>query len=175
MLTIPLRPASAFFAGVLSFYNAKTKQLMHTFKTKFQQPVIPAFMVRKNSPFPRSPSADVGAHPSTGLNKRGGEGIWVQIPGANCALHRSGTAVFRWCAACRFPAWCRAARGETAPAAPTPASPRAHRHSRLDASRACPRLWLQTVTSGPPVVPAASRKGQQVHTHAHTHTVCVAG
>uniref|UniRef100_A0A665TEP7 Fibronectin type III and SPRY domain-containing protein 1 n=1 Tax=Echeneis naucrates TaxID=173247 RepID=A0A665TEP7_ECHNA len=31
--------------GVLSFYNAKTKQLMHTFKTKFQQPVIPAFMV----------------------------------------------------------------------------------------------------------------------------------
>ncbi|PWA20991.1 hypothetical protein CCH79_00007345 [Gambusia affinis] len=43
--------------GVLSFYNAKTKQLMHTFRTKFQQPVIPAFMVpsavqsgqRKNS------------------------------------------------------------------------------------------------------------------------------
>lgn len=33
-------------AGVLSFYNAKTKQLMHSFKTKFQQPVIPAFMVR---------------------------------------------------------------------------------------------------------------------------------
>lgn len=35
-----------FCPGVLSFYNAKTKQLMHTFKTKFQQPVIPAFMVR---------------------------------------------------------------------------------------------------------------------------------
>ncbi|XP_061593765.1 fibronectin type III and SPRY domain-containing protein 1 [Cololabis saira] len=31
--------------GVLSFYNAKTKQLIHSFKTKFQQPVIPAFMV----------------------------------------------------------------------------------------------------------------------------------
>lgn len=31
--------------GILSFYNAKTKQLMHAFKTKFQQPVIPAFMV----------------------------------------------------------------------------------------------------------------------------------
>lgn len=31
--------------GVLSFYNSKTKQLMHTFKTKFPQPVIPAFMV----------------------------------------------------------------------------------------------------------------------------------
>ncbi|KAI4828420.1 hypothetical protein KUCAC02_022516 [Chaenocephalus aceratus] len=28
--------------GVLSFYNSKTKQLMHTFKTKFPQPVIPA-------------------------------------------------------------------------------------------------------------------------------------
>lgn len=37
---------TAFSSGVLSFYNAKTKQLMHTFKTKFQQPVIPAFMVR---------------------------------------------------------------------------------------------------------------------------------
>lgn len=37
---------AAFSPGVLSFYNAKTKQLMHTFKTKFQQPVIPAFMVR---------------------------------------------------------------------------------------------------------------------------------
>uniref|UniRef100_A0AAQ4PTX1 Fibronectin type III and SPRY domain containing 1 n=1 Tax=Gasterosteus aculeatus aculeatus TaxID=481459 RepID=A0AAQ4PTX1_GASAC len=35
--------------GVLSFYNSKTKQLMHTFKTKFQQPVIPAFMVWNGS------------------------------------------------------------------------------------------------------------------------------
>uniref|UniRef100_A0A3B5PYZ8 Fibronectin type III and SPRY domain-containing protein 1 n=1 Tax=Xiphophorus maculatus TaxID=8083 RepID=A0A3B5PYZ8_XIPMA len=35
--------------GVLSFYNAKTKQLMHTFRTKFQQPVIPAFMVWNGS------------------------------------------------------------------------------------------------------------------------------
>lgn len=33
-------------SGVLSFYNSKTKQLMHTFKTKFQHPVVPAFMVR---------------------------------------------------------------------------------------------------------------------------------
>lgn len=35
--------------GVLSFYNSKTKQLMHTFKTKFQHPVIPAFMVWNGS------------------------------------------------------------------------------------------------------------------------------
>uniref|UniRef100_A0A8C9WZJ0 Fibronectin type III and SPRY domain-containing protein 1 n=1 Tax=Sander lucioperca TaxID=283035 RepID=A0A8C9WZJ0_SANLU len=35
--------------GVLSFYNSKTKQLMHTFKTKFQQPIIPAFMVWNGS------------------------------------------------------------------------------------------------------------------------------
>ncbi|XP_047231365.1 fibronectin type III and SPRY domain-containing protein 1 [Girardinichthys multiradiatus] len=35
--------------GVLSFYNAKTKQLMHTFRTKFQQPIIPAFMVWNGS------------------------------------------------------------------------------------------------------------------------------
>ncbi|XP_043575363.1 FSD1-like protein isoform X9 [Chiloscyllium plagiosum] len=31
--------------GHVSFYNADTKQLLHTFKTKFTQPVIPAFMV----------------------------------------------------------------------------------------------------------------------------------
>ncbi|XP_030640775.1 fibronectin type III and SPRY domain-containing protein 1 [Chanos chanos] len=35
--------------GTLSFYNAKTKQLIHTFRTKFQQPVIPAFMVWNGS------------------------------------------------------------------------------------------------------------------------------
>ncbi|CAK6955198.1 fibronectin type III and SPRY domain-containing protein 1 isoform X1 [Scomber scombrus] len=35
--------------GVLSFFNSKTKQLMHTFRTKFQQPVIPAFMVWNGS------------------------------------------------------------------------------------------------------------------------------
>ncbi|XP_076867465.1 FSD1-like protein isoform X3 [Brachyhypopomus gauderio] len=32
-------------AGQLSFYNAENKQLLHTFKTKFTQPVVPAFMV----------------------------------------------------------------------------------------------------------------------------------
>uniref|UniRef100_A0AAY4A2Q2 FSD1-like protein n=1 Tax=Denticeps clupeoides TaxID=299321 RepID=A0AAY4A2Q2_9TELE len=31
--------------GQLSFYNAENKQLLHTFKTKFSQPVVPAFMV----------------------------------------------------------------------------------------------------------------------------------
>ncbi|XP_048874696.1 FSD1-like protein isoform X2 [Brienomyrus brachyistius] len=31
--------------GQLSFYNAENKQLLHTFKTKFIQPVLPAFMV----------------------------------------------------------------------------------------------------------------------------------
>ncbi|XP_034145939.1 FSD1-like protein isoform X4 [Esox lucius] len=31
--------------GQLSFYNAETKQLIHTFKAKFSQPVVPAFMV----------------------------------------------------------------------------------------------------------------------------------
>ncbi|XP_077464138.1 fibronectin type III and SPRY domain-containing protein 1 [Stigmatopora argus] len=35
--------------GVLSFFNAKSKQLMHTFRTKFQQPLIPAFMVWNGS------------------------------------------------------------------------------------------------------------------------------
>ncbi|CAM4717610.1 unnamed protein product [Leuciscus chuanchicus] len=30
--------------GTLSFYNSRTKTLLHTFRTKFQQPVIPAFM-----------------------------------------------------------------------------------------------------------------------------------
>ncbi|XP_072879977.1 FSD1-like protein isoform X4 [Hemitrygon akajei] len=31
--------------GQISFYNADTKQLLHTFKAKFTQPVVPAFMV----------------------------------------------------------------------------------------------------------------------------------
>ncbi|KAJ1085239.1 hypothetical protein NDU88_005372 [Pleurodeles waltl] len=31
--------------GYLSFYNARTKQLLHTFRTRFTQPVVPAFMV----------------------------------------------------------------------------------------------------------------------------------
>lgn len=35
--------------GLLSFYNAHTKQLLHTFKTKFTQPVVPAFMVWNGS------------------------------------------------------------------------------------------------------------------------------
>ncbi|KAJ8274159.1 hypothetical protein COCON_G00087840 [Conger conger] len=36
-------------AGVLSFYNARTKQPIHTFRTKFTQPVVPAFMVWNGS------------------------------------------------------------------------------------------------------------------------------
>ncbi|KAJ8374448.1 hypothetical protein SKAU_G00050280 [Synaphobranchus kaupii] len=35
--------------GTLSFYNGRTKQLIHTFRTKFPQPVIPAFMVWNGS------------------------------------------------------------------------------------------------------------------------------
>ncbi|MBN3285998.1 FSD1 protein, partial [Polyodon spathula] len=35
--------------GLLSFYNSQTKQLLHTFKTKFTQPVVPAFMVWNGS------------------------------------------------------------------------------------------------------------------------------
>uniref|UniRef100_A0A8C2YA12 Fibronectin type III and SPRY domain-containing protein 1 n=2 Tax=Coturnix japonica TaxID=93934 RepID=A0A8C2YA12_COTJA len=34
-----------FNEGFLSFYNARTKQLLHTFKARFAQPVLPAFMV----------------------------------------------------------------------------------------------------------------------------------
>ncbi|PIO35068.1 hypothetical protein AB205_0147560 [Aquarana catesbeiana] len=33
-----------FDGGQLSFYNSETKQLLHSFKTKFTQPVVPAFM-----------------------------------------------------------------------------------------------------------------------------------
>lgn len=35
--------------GVLSFYNARTKQPIHTFRTRFTQPVVPAFMVWNGS------------------------------------------------------------------------------------------------------------------------------
>ncbi|XP_073522726.1 FSD1-like protein isoform X1 [Phyllobates terribilis] len=34
-----------FDGGQLSFYNTDTKQLLYSFKTKFTQPVVPAFMV----------------------------------------------------------------------------------------------------------------------------------
>nr|XP_033774363.1 FSD1-like protein isoform X2 [Geotrypetes seraphini] len=34
-----------FDGGLLSFYNASSKQLLYTFKTKFIQPVVPGFMV----------------------------------------------------------------------------------------------------------------------------------
>ncbi|XP_030050185.1 FSD1-like protein isoform X2 [Microcaecilia unicolor] len=34
-----------FDGGQLSFYNASSKQLLYTFKTKFIQPVVPGFMV----------------------------------------------------------------------------------------------------------------------------------
>lgn len=46
--------------GLLSFYNARTKQLLHTFKAKFTQPLLPAFTVRP-LPWPRQeggPGAD---------------------------------------------------------------------------------------------------------------------
>lgn len=42
--------------GLLSFYNARTKQLLHTFKAKFTQPLLPAFTVR-----PRPPARLTGA------------------------------------------------------------------------------------------------------------------
>ncbi|KAG5847805.1 hypothetical protein ANANG_G00130100 [Anguilla anguilla] len=35
--------------GVVSFYNARTKQPIHTFRTRFTQPVVPAFMVWNGS------------------------------------------------------------------------------------------------------------------------------
>ncbi|XP_051963846.1 fibronectin type III and SPRY domain-containing protein 1-like [Xyrauchen texanus] len=38
-----------FEEGTLSFYNGRTRSLLHTFRTKFQQPVIPAFMVWNGS------------------------------------------------------------------------------------------------------------------------------
>ncbi|XP_038843374.1 FSD1-like protein isoform X3 [Salvelinus namaycush] len=38
-------------SGQLSFYNAETKQLIHTFKAKFSQPVVPAFMASQLSVF----------------------------------------------------------------------------------------------------------------------------
>lgn len=42
---------SALHSGLLSFYNARTKQLLHTFKAKFTQPLLPAFTVR-SPPWP---------------------------------------------------------------------------------------------------------------------------
>uniref|UniRef100_A0A8B9P0Q0 Fibronectin type III and SPRY domain-containing protein 1 n=1 Tax=Apteryx owenii TaxID=8824 RepID=A0A8B9P0Q0_APTOW len=61
-----------FHEGFLSFYNARTKQLLHTFKAKFTQPVLPAFMVWCGS-----------FHVSSGL----------QVPSAvKCLQKRNSTA-----------------------------------------------------------------------------------
>lgn len=38
-------PSAPPTPGFLSFYNARTKQLLHTFKAKFTQPLLPAFTV----------------------------------------------------------------------------------------------------------------------------------
>lgn len=35
----------SFLLGLLSFYDANSKQLLYSFKTKFTQPVLPGFMV----------------------------------------------------------------------------------------------------------------------------------
>ncbi|XP_071586256.1 FSD1-like protein isoform X2 [Heliangelus exortis] len=34
-----------FDGGLLSFYNANSKELLHTFRTKFTQPLLPGFMI----------------------------------------------------------------------------------------------------------------------------------
>ncbi|XP_042650950.1 fibronectin type III and SPRY domain-containing protein 1 isoform X2 [Tyto alba] len=61
-----------FHEGFLSFYNARTKQLLHTFKVKFTQPVLPAFTVWCGS-----------FHVSSGL----------QVPSAvKCLQKRNSTA-----------------------------------------------------------------------------------
>ncbi|KAM9620059.1 fibronectin type III and SPRY domain-containing protein 1 isoform 3-T3 [Morphnus guianensis] len=61
-----------FHEGFLSFYNARTKQLLHTFKAKFTQPVLPAFTVWCGS-----------FHVSSGL----------QVPSAvKCLQKRNSTA-----------------------------------------------------------------------------------
>lgn len=59
---VPTPPRVPIPTGFLSFYNARTKQLLHTFKAKFSQPVLPAFMVRGGRPggpggLPALPSA----------------------------------------------------------------------------------------------------------------------
>ncbi|KAM6395926.1 fibronectin type III and SPRY domain-containing protein 1 [Rhynochetos jubatus] len=61
-----------FSEGLLSFYNGRTKQLLHSFKVKFTQPVLPAFTVWCGS-----------FHVSTGL----------QVPSAvRCLQKRNSTA-----------------------------------------------------------------------------------
>lgn len=60
-----------FHQGLLSFYNARTKQLLHTFKAKFTQPLLPAFTVWCGS-----------FQVTTGL----------QVPSSVCCLQKRGSA-----------------------------------------------------------------------------------
>ncbi|KAK2493539.1 hypothetical protein MC885_013654 [Smutsia gigantea] len=59
-----------FHQGLLSFYNARTKQLLHTFKAKFTQPLLPAFTVWCGS-----------FQVTTGL----------QVPSSVCCLQKRGS------------------------------------------------------------------------------------
>lgn len=69
---------------------------MHTFKTKFQQPVIPAFMVSKSTALTRSPNSVVGVAHVEEAEQTWREGTCVLIQGGTCALRRCGMAVFQW-------------------------------------------------------------------------------
>lgn len=60
-----------FHQGLLSFYNGRTKQLLHTFKAKFTQPLLPAFTVWCGS-----------FHVTTGL----------QVPSSVRCLQKRGSA-----------------------------------------------------------------------------------
>lgn len=80
LLLVPCR--SALHPGLMSFYNARTKQLLHTFKAKFTQPLLPAFTVR---PLP---------WPGIG---EGGPGCWLRCQASPfpSLSHRYGVAASR--------------------------------------------------------------------------------
>ncbi|KAK2087071.1 Fibronectin type III and SPRY domain-containing protein 1 [Saguinus oedipus] len=54
-----------FHQGLLSFYNARTKQVLHTFKAKFTQPLLPAFTERVVLAPPASPHCPSGSATSS--------------------------------------------------------------------------------------------------------------
>lgn len=83
LLPPALRSASP--AGLLSFYNARTRQLLHTFKAKFTQPLLPAFTVRALRGGGRGrgrgrgwPCSSACQHPLTG---HWSPGVVRQLPG----------------------------------------------------------------------------------------------
>lgn len=101
LLPPALRSASP--AGLLSFYNARTRQLLHTFKAKFTQPLLPAFTVRalRGGGAGGGAGAGLAPQPASTPSQVTGPQVWcgsfqvttgLQVPSSVRCLQKRGSA-----------------------------------------------------------------------------------